>query len=499
MSWKPEPRAGCQEISTGALGGALMVSLVLAYGFFMQTVLPDGGPRVLDPFPWMPETLQFDRVSRDFFDLAAILAVGALWMATWELWRPYRPVTLLFGLVTAGAAWLAGLGAPWPYEEPCPGILSRFEALLALGMVALAMPWLSMALLALRAPPTPRAPLQRVLATSFWRWAAGLAAFCPVLILTGTHPYYAGEYFLSWRLAIDLLFSAYLVLGLPYAALTNLRRASLRDNTRDPGFVLALLGRAAIGGEWRCLRRALANRRTGTALRDLLVKLFFVPLMVCFFYANCGSLFSSLRALRESVSFDSVYSLLYWCIFALDVSLGLVGYLCAARWLGNKSVSVEPTLFGWAVALACYPPFNAVTGDYLPYGASMGTPWLMTGNPALDRGADIACKLAVLVLMGIYAWATTAFGLRFSNLTNRGILSGGPYRYVRHPAYISKNLAWWFESARNFGSPWQLVFLAGWNLIYALRALTEERHLMKDPDYRAYCRMVKHRFIPGVF
>jgi len=36
-------------------------------------------------------------------------------------------------------------------------------------------------------------------------------------------------------------------------------------------------------------------------------------------------------------------------------------------------------------------------------------------------------------------------------------------------------------------------------MIYTVRALTEERHLMKDPEYRAYCKKVKYRFIPGVF
>ncbi len=498
MTSEFDPRSGCQEISTGAVGGAFMVALVVAYGFFMQTVLPGGGPEIRHPFAWFPQGFQSDFVHRDFFDLAAILALGALWMSTWELCRSCRPMTLIVGLLTAFAAWHVGLGAPWPFEEPCAGPLTRFEAVLVLGTIALAMPWLCMALLSARSSSRSWAPLARVLTTSFWRWAAGLAAFSLVLVTTGSHPYYAGEYFVNWRFACALLFSTYLVLGLPWAVLINLRGATLGENTRDPGFVLALLLRAVGRGRWRSLNRALGNRRTGTALRDLLVKLFFVPLMVCFFYSNCGNLFGCLRSLQEGATFDRIYFLLYWSIFVLDVSLGLIGYVCSSRWLKNKSVSVEPSLFGWAVALACYPPFNQLSDEYLPYGASMGTSWLISGDPSLDRWLDVAFKIAVLILMGIYVWATTAFGMRFSNLTNRGILTCGPYRYVRHPAYISKNLAWWFESLRNFGSVWQLVFLAGWNLIYALRALTEERHLLQDPNYRAYCEMVKYRFIPGV-
>ena len=35
---------------------------------------------------------------------------------------------------------------------------------------------------------------------------------------------------------------------------------------------------------------------------------------------------------------------------------------------------------------------------------------------------------------------------RFSNLTHRGIITNGPYRYSKHPAYLAKNLSWWLVS-----------------------------------------------------
>jgi protein-S-isoprenylcysteine O-methyltransferase Ste14 len=38
-----------------------------------------------------------------------------------------------------------------------------------------------------------------------------------------------------------------------------------------------------------------------------------------------------------------------------------------------------------------------------------------------------------------------------------------------------------------------------WGTIYFLRSVTEERFLMRDPDYVAYCRKVKYRFIPGIY
>ena len=38
-----------------------------------------------------------------------------------------------------------------------------------------------------------------------------------------------------------------------------------------------------------------------------------------------------------------------------------------------------------------------------------------------------------------------------------------------------------------------------WVYIYYLRAITEERHLIKDPEYQEYAKKVKHRFIPKIF
>ena len=38
------------------------------------------------------------------------------------------------------------------------------------------------------------------------------------------------------------------------------------------------------------------------------------------------------------------------------------------------------------------------------------------------------------------------FSFRFSNLTHRGIITSGPYRFTKHPSYVSKNIAWSFVS-----------------------------------------------------
>jgi len=83
------------------------------------------------------------------------------------------------------------------------------------------------------------------------------------------------------------------------------------------------------------------------------------------------------------------------------------------------------------------------------------------------------------------------FGVRFSNLTHRGILTNGPYRFTKHPAYITKNLSWWLISIPFLHAPATAairhsIALGCINTIYFLRARTEERHLSRDPVYVAY-------------
>jgi protein-S-isoprenylcysteine O-methyltransferase Ste14 len=169
----------------------------------------------------------------------------------------------------------------------------------------------------------------------------------------------------------------------------------------------------------------------------------------------------------------------------------------------NTNISVEPTLLGWTVALLAYPPFQQTYGYYFSVLDERGF-------FALPSDALVGvCAVVSIVCYGIYVSATIMFGLRFSNLTNRGIFTKGPYRMVRHPAYIAKNVAWWvsivpqiayhvYQGSRSTILT-EIVGLVGLTILYYLRAMTEERHLEKDPAYREYQKRVRYRFIPGVF
>jgi protein-S-isoprenylcysteine O-methyltransferase Ste14 len=137
--------------------------------------------------------------------------------------------------------------------------------------------------------------------------------------------------------------------------------------------------------------------------------------------------------------------------------------------------------------------------------------WQSNDFPSFENnGVHFAVNIALLLSLAIYSWASIALGFKASNLTNRGIVMHGPYKFVRHPAYAAKNLAWWlgalptmlmlYVSSNWRGMAYCFVALLGWSAIYVLRAITEERHLlMTDNGYKQYSQAVQWRFVPRVW
>lgn len=186
--------------------------------------------------------------------------------------------------------------------------------------------------------------------------------------------------------------------------------------------------------------------------------------------------------------------LLFELLFVIDVQIGTVGYLLTLRPLDAHIRSGNPYLAGWLAALLCYPPMVyglMGNGGMLQYEVNTaGWGHWMQSYPAL-----LWLWAGWLVfLTAIYAWATVAFGIRFSNLTYRGVLTNGPYRFTRHPAYLSKNLFWWCSAMPFLVTSGSMVdairntfFLAVVSGIYYWRARTEEAHLLgEDAKYREY-------------
>ena len=255
------------------------------------------------------------------------------------------------------------------------------------------------------------------------------------------------------------------------------------------------------------------------AMMFLLIKVIYGPLMVSNLlasYNTIGQIMNGMSKLPESASrlymFDAGYELLFNLVFFLDPVMFAVGYHSESGLLGNKLRYAETNPFHIFVCLACYLPFNMATGAVL--GPSSRS-HLILWHGDLSHPFTWALRgLGVLFLLLLLSSSLSMF-TRASNLTNRGIVDWGPYRLIRHPGYLAKNMFWLLtlipafvpnKADPRFTWPAYLWFCAtliwgflGWCTLYYLRAITEERFLMRDPDYVAYCRKVRYRFIPGVY
>lgn len=267
------------------------------------------------------------------------------------------------------------------------------------------------------------------------------------------------------------------LLSIPYVLWIDRRLKEPRDGAWHLGALL--MGQAGVDRE-----------AIGDHLRAWAVKGFFLAFMVSIVPGG----FRDVVLADFGAIQDNPVALANWLItlmFVIDVAFATVGYLLTMKPLDAHIRSATPYAAGWAAALICYPPFILMNQggplDYRPASAD----WLfwLQGHPVLMTMTGVV----LVALTAIYAWATVAFGLRFSNLTDRGILTHGPYAFTKHPAYLSKTLFWWIAGLPflvTSGSPVDAVrntaLLAAVSGVYFWRAKTEEWHLGANPAYRAY-------------
>ncbi len=106
----------------------------------------------------------------------------------------------------------------------------------------------------------------------------------------------------------------------------------------------------------------------------------------------------------------------------------------------------------------------------------------------------LSCVGLVFVIAG-----KVTLGRSFALLpANRGIVSTGLYRFVRHPIYMGylvTHIAFLIASP----SAWNIAALVIADAALLARAVCEEQTLAKDPAYRDYQSRVRWRVLPGVF
>lgn len=227
---------------------------------------------------------------------------------------------------------------------------------------------------------------------------------------------------------------------------------------------------------------------------SFLMKMYFIPVMVN--YSLWMLKLIKNNPFYTDFSFGHLGHDFHWffslaqIIFLLDLSIYTFAYIVESKRLNNKIKSVDKTLLGWISALVCYHPASLLM---LIFFVSVDDSFYFIN----DTWTSVFYGLTLLLYLFDLS-ATLALGFKAGNLTNRGIVTKGPYRLVRHPSYLVKILVFWLLAIPVFNS---IVLLSGiaWTIVYLLRVYTEERHLKQDVDFQSYKHKTKYKLIPGVY
>ena len=333
-------------------------------------------------------------------------------------------------------------------------------------------------------------PARETLDISLTKLAGLWATFGGIALIFATGRFYWQGIFAFAMWCLGWIAPLLFLLSIPYVIWLDRRLVEPKDG-------------AWMLGAWLTGQPGVDREAIYAHLRSWAVKAFFLPFMLGVVPGGFGMF---VRTDLNAALHDPV-ALANWLItlmFLIDVAFATIGYMLTMRPLDAHIRSANPYAAAWAAALICYPP-TILMGDNGPLNYRPGTAewsYWFAGHPVVLAGIG-----AVLVgLTAIYAWSTVAFGIRFSNLTHRGILTHGPYAMSRHPAYLSKNIFWWIATIPLLSTgTWvdaarSTLLLGVVSGIYYWRAKTEERHLSADPAYRDYSDwMTRHGLVPRFF
>jgi protein-S-isoprenylcysteine O-methyltransferase Ste14 len=287
------------------------------------------------------------------------------------------------------------------------------------------------------------------------------------------------------RVLMDMVLPSLILVAIPYLCLVNRIEPGLRDDCYHVGNLL--LDRLD-PIDWGAI---------GEFFRGWFIKAFFFPLMLWELLISTAYFERSLFADGNDVTY--IYGIIVALVYFMDVCIASAGYLATFRLFGWQIRSSNPYPGAWIFTLICYYPFfGPIYRALLDYKDDYYWSDWLADNPILLA----IWAMAIILLKICWIWSIAPFGLRFSNLTNRGIITDGAFSLTKHPSYVSKNLFWWlihipFISTIGFvDGLTSCVQLLAINAIYFIRAKYEERHLSEEPRYTAYALWIEKH---GIF
>ena len=146
-------------------------------------------------------------------------------------------------------------------------------------------------------------------------------------------------------------------------------------------------------------------------------------------------------------------------------------------------VRVTPNPWFWLLAFVASYGVLAFTA-FAPSGVMLVSPVIV----------NVLVVLSAVVF--IYARLSLGRSIGFVP-ANRGIITRGAYRFVRHPIYTGIFIAELAFVLRSY-SLLNLILASIIVALFMIKSIVEESFLSGDPEYATYLQRVRWRWIPGV-
>jgi protein-S-isoprenylcysteine O-methyltransferase Ste14 len=182
---------------------------------------------------------------------------------------------------------------------------------------------------------------------------------------------------------------------------------------------------------------------------------------------------------------------------------GLFAWSNFVHWraTGSPSGFGLTLLEGWAAVLFLTrrSPHQLSMRPIAWLAAPIGSFAMLLARPTDGGLPHGACEAVQLVGLLIALASLGTLGRSFGIVAaNRGVKTGGPYRLVRHPAYLGYLIGYIGYVAEN-PSVANLSLLCVSTAFQLVRIGEEERLLSGDSTYEAYRRSVRYRLVPLIY
>ncbi len=202
------------------------------------------------------------------------------------------------------------------------------------------------------------------------------------------------------------------------------------------------------------------------------------------------------RALEPAEIFSRMAIVAMFTVLAVRLGLDFAssGRVTVLLLLASEALVVVLTVFRRPTGIVDRSPRARLLTT-----VSLLGPMLVGPAAAAALVPELATALLSAAGLSVVIGGKLSLGRSFGLMpANRGIVSTGLYRLVRHPIYMGyliTHVGFLLANATFWNV---LIFLAA-DITLMIRAVYEERVLARDPAYRDYQDIVRWRVVPGVF